>query len=180
MPYVYIDGRKTFIKEEEGERQPPKPFRKNQKFDFKPGNQGRPAVDALERWREKYVVRRRSGCFAWKMKLNKIGRGTFFDGRVSRDAQQYAWFLQYGEYPEKQVVSICSTPCCVNPDHLREKEPPKSRRKQSAFSKEDVQSIRRRFDAGEMVIVIAKDYPTSEKAVYMAANRKSYTWVPEE
>jgi hypothetical protein len=181
MPYIYVGVTKTWIPDEVEEDDPvvgPKPYR-NTRGDFKVDNAGRPPVDPLIRWRNKYTIRRRTRCYEWNGQIDKYNRGTFFDGQRTRDAQKYAWFLEYGTYPEGTLKQTCSTPCCVNPAHLCLKVP-RIRRKQAMFDYEDVIDIRRRFDSGDTVTDISKNYAASEKSVSLVARRKSYTWIEEK
>lgn len=180
MPYVYEGVRKVWKDDPVDEPTPgPKPYR-NTKGDFKEDNDGRPPVDPAIRWKKKYIVDKKTGCLKWKGALNKYGRGTFFNGISVFDAQKYAWKMAYKREPVGKIRTTCSTLCCVNPEHMYEVQPPRKRREKAMFTAQDVLDIRRRYDAGETVTVISKDYPASEKSVSLVARRKSYTWVEEE
>jgi hypothetical protein len=148
--------------------------------DFKQGNPGRPKGEVNKRWKAKYTVNKETGCYVWKGKLKtRYGRGTFFDGEKTYDAQKYAWMREHGVLPKGKIYPACETPGCVNPRHLEE-VPLKKTRPQSMFNVSQVLHIRRLYDRGESIVTIAKKYPASEKSVGMVARRKSYTWVPEE
>lgn len=141
------------------------------------GGVGKVKVDPEKRWQAKFHKEGR--CLVWNGTLNKAGRGTFYDGYAQIDAQTYAWKRAHHAYPDFPVVPQCGTRGCVNVAHLGPRRDKRSRT-QEAFTENDVRAIRRRFDQGEPVASIAKDYPASESAVGNAARGRTYTWVKED
>lgn len=147
-------------------------------------NKGRTAVDPETRFEKGYTVDHLSGCHVWKTSPDARGRVNFFDGKIVLDPRAYLWREVTGQLPETNMRNTCRAKkngyICVNIDHiiprgmLRQDKP--TRR---TLSIEDVQDIRKRYNAGESCVAIAKDYPVSEAAVYKAAKGITYSWVTD-
>lgn len=73
-----------------------------------------------DRFAEKVVVNRFSGCWMWTAATSTRGYGLFnVDGRM-REAHIVAWELWVGPVPAGKVLDHyrCDTKRCVNPQHL--------------------------------------------------------------
>lgn len=60
-----------------------------------------------------------SGCILWTGGVNAAGYGRIcFNGRDDR-AHRASFILRYGKIPPGlELDHLCSTPLCINPDHL--------------------------------------------------------------
>lgn len=80
---------------------------------------GRKRIKTELRFLEKFIRQSgNDGCWLWMAQLNNKGYGVFsFESRPCY-AHRYAWFMEYGAWPERNVLHRCDTPSCVRPSHL--------------------------------------------------------------
>jgi hypothetical protein len=76
--------------------------------------------DLRRRFESKFIPEPFSGCWLWITGLFSTGYGQFYYiGEKNSHAHRVAWTLYRGEIPKGlQVLHLCDTRCCVNPDHL--------------------------------------------------------------
>lgn len=73
----------------------------------------------VQRFIEKVVVHKPTGCWIWMSALTPTGYGRFTLFGVKLSAHRAAWMIFNGTDPGlAQVCHSCDTPRCVNPDHL--------------------------------------------------------------
>jgi hypothetical protein len=145
----------------------------------KPGTK---IVDPLVRFKELYELDELTACHVWHKPEDDKGRVLFFDGERQVDARMFAFVAYNKIIPEGRLYATCASKhgeyVCVNPLHLAARV--KRTRKQSAFTVEEVQDIRRRYRAGQTIREISKSYPdAADKSVYNAAVGRTYEWVTE-
>lgn len=83
----------------------------------KPGPKPRPAID---RFMTK-VMPHPCGCVVWAATRNNKGYGWFYSNTAGRQVLAHRWSYEYfvGPIPDGlDLDHLCSTPYCVNPDHL--------------------------------------------------------------
>lgn len=80
-----------------------------------------------ERFEQYVYPEPNSGCHLWAGKINSFGYGIFGIGslkdgsRTQVRAHRYVYERVNGALPRGVFLRhVCDTPCCVNPDHLRE------------------------------------------------------------
>lgn len=104
-------------------------------------------------------------------------------------AHRAAWALATGKPldPDVFIMHKCDTPRCCNPEHLQAGTPMDNMRdamakgrhvsNRSAVSEDAVREIRRRYDAGEKTVDIAKAMRLPLEPVWRAATRRSWKHV---
>jgi HNH endonuclease len=72
-----------------------------------------------ERFNEKYIVNKLSGCWEWQAHCDKDGYGVFWFNNYPIQAHRFSfiWFIGDIESTMK-TCHKCDNPCCVNPFHL--------------------------------------------------------------
>jgi hypothetical protein len=78
-------------------------------------------VDPIERFNEKYIVDKETGCWNWTGYINKFGYGLFkYEGRM-RIASRVSFEL-FVKKPNQNldICHSCNNRKCVNYNHLRE------------------------------------------------------------
>ena len=60
-----------------------------------------------------------SGCWLWMKGISSSGYGTIKIWRKSKLAHRISYYLKYNTFPY-ELMHICDTKICVNPDHLRD------------------------------------------------------------
>ena len=76
-----------------------------------------------DRFKEKYIVDEKTGCWLWRACKNKNGYG-LFRSNVGTLAHRFSYTQKHGLIPKSEsyhgicVLHKCDQPSCVNPDHL--------------------------------------------------------------
>lgn len=108
---------------------------------FLPGHQRRRAVAPVHG----YEIDQATGCWIWRLALDKRGYGvTSREGR-SQHAHIAFWVDIHGPVPVGlELDHLCTTPACCNPDHMEAVTPTENKRRSRAtkLTKEDVASIK--------------------------------------
>lgn len=72
-----------------------------------------------QRFRTRYVVDRKTGCWNWTAGLNGKGYAYFWLNGGTRQAYKVAYVWKYGLVPKGlDLDHVCLNKKCVNPDHL--------------------------------------------------------------
>jgi len=83
--------------------------------------------DPFERFREKYIIDSKTGCFEWQGALNSRGYGSFSWGGKGKSVLAHRWAWEHvkgAEIPKgKQLDHLCNNKKCVNTDHMRTATP---------------------------------------------------------
>lgn len=71
--------------------------------------------------REKYTIKKETGCWEWKGAKTTTGYGRLKVNNVAWMAHRYSLFLHQGSLGQDTVVMhMCDNPSCINPEHLKE------------------------------------------------------------
>lgn len=152
-------------------------------------------------------VHKTKTCWLWTGASLKKGYGRIKRGRKIVLAHRLSFELHKGEIPAKMLVCHrCDNPRCVNPDHLYlgtiadnsrdaavkglivsgddhwsrttpERLSVGEERYNAILTESLVREIRRRYDSGERIYLIAKRYGLHENTVTRAARRESWKHV---
>lgn len=115
-----------------------------------------------------------SRCWIWQGTVTSSGYGQIWDvqARRVRVAHRFMWEEANGPVPEGlELDHLCRVRNCVNPAHLE----PVTRRENvhrgsaSKVTDDQAREIRRRREAGEAALSIARDFPISRSGVYAIA-----------
>lgn len=73
------------------------------------------------KFKAKYLVDEKAGCWLWTGGLDPKGYGVFHNRTIrGKKAHRYAWTVRCGPIPDGLVLDhLCRVRRCVNPDHLR-------------------------------------------------------------
>ena len=131
-------------------------------------------------------VNARHECWHWTAAKNKAGYGLFLlDGKLT-GAHRVAWQLARGPIPEgAQVMHICLTKSCVNPDHLELSSDPMRRKRKPAprysekLLEEDIPMIRAELKLGVSQVDIAKQYGVTKQTISRIKRGETWKSVPQ-
>jgi hypothetical protein len=82
----------------------------------------RPLASVLERIQDRCKVDTASGCLLWQGSRNSSGYGTISIGgrRGTDQVHRIVYAHAHGPIPQNlEIMHLCHTRLCVNPDHLR-------------------------------------------------------------
>lgn len=75
------------------------------------------------------LSKKKNGCRVWTGMVQKRGgygmirAGGIEGGRSLVPAHRAAWFVRFGEWPERKLFNNCGNTLCIEPAHWFEKEP---------------------------------------------------------
>ncbi len=98
------------------------------------GGGGLAGRDPIDRFEEKYVEDKKTGCWLWQGALNSRGFGCFGWGGKGKSmlAHRWAWiYIAEKTIPDGRVLSHteeCGNHHCVNPDHMFVNDPELAKR----------------------------------------------------
>ena len=132
-------------------------------------------------------------CWPWQAGKCRDGYGKFGVHGWTLRAHRIAWEMFNGEpLGERFACHTCDNPACVNPNHiyagdmrtnvadavergrLRAANQAGESNPRAKLTMDDVREIRRRIDAGETNIAIARDFPVTHSMV--SRIRRSRSW----
>jgi hypothetical protein len=134
-------------------------------------------------------------CWLWTGTQDGKGYGLIWDNdrKSNRYAHVVAFERVHGSVPEGAVVRhfICDTPLCVRHTHLllgthtdNHRDMTEKRRNargsshgQTSLTEAMVRDIRRRYAAGEGQVSLAYHFGTSQAAISLIVNRKTWTHI---
>jgi len=134
----------------------------------------------LERFHEKYVINRASGCWEWQGAVMGIGYGHLGGERGSGPviAHRFAYEQFRGPIPAGMVVRhSCDNPGCVNPDHLElgtqqeNMDDMRRRGRARVLSADEAAAVRLRALGGESLSSIARDFGVNRSTVTRALDK---------
>jgi hypothetical protein len=74
----------------------------------------------IQRFEEKYIIDKPTGCWLWQASHAKNNYGKFGLNYKSEYAHRVSYMLYVGDIPEGLVIDhLCNNRRCVNPDHLQ-------------------------------------------------------------
>lgn len=136
---------------------------------------------------DKNVIRKKDGCWNFKILRTKKGYGRFtFRGKVF-SAHRVSWVLYNGIIPDKQMVlHKCNNRQCVNPDHLylgnhkdnmQDKANRFLRSVRRKLSDKQVYEVRDLLKLGIPLRQIGRKYNITDTAIAMMRKKKTYKYV---
>jgi hypothetical protein len=99
-----------------------------------------------------YIVDAETGCWIWKLGLDRAGYGKTKRGGISVHAHIALWRDRHGPVPDGlELDHLCRTPACCNPDHLEAVTPTENKRRGRAtkLSAADVAAIKASGDTNK-------------------------------
>lgn len=155
-------------------------------------------MDSVERYWAKVDFSNPTGCWLWTASTTRDGYGRWQpESGQNVLAHRFGWELLHGSIPAGlEVCHRCDTPSCQRPDHLflgthaenmadcsakgrinRESRNQGSKHGYSKVNEDMVLEIRRRSQAGEPGLAIAKAFGISRANVSLIVNRKAWTHI---
>lgn len=157
----------------------------------------RARAEEEQRPRERFLAlvkrERRTGCWRWLgasySAKNREGRGAFSLGGRAQLAHRAAFLLFRGPLSREDAVVRTCGPAgfrfCVNPEHLAVVPDARSanrfrgeRHPGTSLDEAGVREIRRRFEKGELLRDIARDFRITPRAVSAIARGRNWGHVP--
>lgn len=142
------------------------------------------------RFWEKVEIKGLKECWAWKAACLHNGYGVFrIGGRKGRQIGAHCFSLQIKLkrtlQPGEWALHNCDNPPCVNPNHLSLGNAKKNTRdmihkdrgsllRHAKLDKEKVRTIRERYDKGEKLIHLSKEFKVNLVTISFAV--KGITW----
>lgn len=157
-----------------------------------------------QRFQEKYVVNKKTGCWEWQGTVVGIGYGMLGGERGSAPcmAHRFSYELYKGSIPAGMIVCHrCDNPGCVNPEHLYAADHHTNMRDMAlkgrarALTSDEVMEILDKTAKGATQSALAREYGVSRSTIdktlktaatgdyggaFGARGSKSYTILPEE
>jgi hypothetical protein len=132
-----------------------------------------------------YSIKKTDGCWEWQAGRYSNGYGLIYDGGRPLRTHRLAWELAHGPIPEGMYVCHhCDNPPCCRPDHLflgtsadnaADAWTKGRRRKGNAkMTEEQVRELRRRYDAGEGVRALAKEFGIHHSVASRISTRQAW------
>lgn len=140
-------------------------------------------------------VEKTDDCWLWAGSTNYAGYGVFYPQKNrSILAHRRAYAQTYGKLPDDTcVLHRCDTPNCVNPSHLftgtrednirdmiskkRNRHPSGEWHPHSKLTEEGVRAIRRAYENGTSITVLAKQYGVDKTNISKIVLRKTWRHV---
>lgn len=131
-------------------------------------------------------------CWEWDGTKSTRGYGHMNIDGVTKNAQCVSWYLHHGEWSDKYILHRCDNRECTNPNHLFEgtqkqniQDAINKRRMlvgeangRSKLTKDDVQEIRRRYNAGDVLQKgLAEEYDVSPSAIQSIVCGDNWAWL---
>jgi hypothetical protein len=120
-----------------------------------------------------YVVDPLTGCWLWKLALDRAGYGITRRGRKVH-AHIAFWEDRHGPVPEgMELDHLCQVVSCCNPDHLEAVTPTENKRRSGAtkLTADDVATIKSSPLSG---VVLAKRYGVDPSNI--SHIRRGFSW----
>lgn len=127
-----------------------------------------------------------NGCWNWLAYKNPAGYGQVRVNWVLWLAHRYSWHCNKGDIPEYLLVlHHCDNPACVNPDHLflgthadnladrdaKGKHNRGERNGQAKVTAEQVELIRKRYEAGETQSQLGRAFGMNRSAIHKIVHK---------
>lgn len=151
------------------------------------------AVSPEERFKRFVGPQLDNGCIPWLGGKTPQGYGKFYPPGY---AHRMAYILANGPIPDSlNVLHRCDNPCCINPDHMflgtiadnnadrvaKGRTPQGDSSSGRKLTSQDVVVIRARYDNGEPVAAISKDYPSVIlNTIWLIATRRTWKCVEQD
>lgn len=145
-----------------------------------------------ERFWERVDIRGPDDCWEFQGYKNKGGYGTISDAGKTKKAHRVAWELAHGRKIHEgfHILHHCDNRVCCNARHLwigtnhqnvrdmerkgRSNHPSGSMNSNSKVSEDQIREIRRRVEAGETHVSVARDFPIGRTSVSKIIARESW------
>lgn len=136
-------------------------------------------------------IKKEKGCWVWTGLKNKQGYGRMTIKKKDKLAHRFSWEMYFGDIPDGMFVCHkCDNPPCVNPKHLfvgtrfdnardmvskgRNRDDKGSKHPSAKLTEEQVLLIRKRLEAGEMQINLAKEFNVHKCTISMIKRRENW------
>ena len=121
-----------------------------------------------------FIVDEMTGCWNWKLKLDKKGYGR--TKRNGRYVQAHVWMYELARGVISEVLEIdhlCRNTTCVNPDHLEAVTPTENRRRSSATKLRYAEAVEIKHSS-DSPNVVAKRFGITPSNVSQI--RRGFSW----